>query len=408
MNMKVPGGGGKTFFSKIGEKLKTSKKKTSVTEQKTKNLSKVNLENQNFTENKLYKGPELKEKVSQEGSPKKTQAKTRKTFGQILKNIGHKLSPPFEKLKFENPIRKIKAARAEKRELKEQAKINGENQKFVEDFDKEFGKIQDSEGRTFSSLISSAKENPLETGKIIKSFISESGKFPTNQDKVPVAKYFLLNLPDKATQLKFIEGMISKNIEEAPEGDPGAILRGDNIETAVLREYLNTNFLPLAKNSSVLKEALNQLPKENLVQWEGNEKVISNLEGTKEAVSLIFNEMKNILIYNQDKPEIRGFFDLMNSNKNQINEKFESPKGEITAMNHLFLRFFCPMIMGAEDKRIVNYEEDQQKNGILISKVIQNFINQIRFGTKEQAMLVFNDTLEQLDIKPLEDLIFKD
>ena len=84
-----------------------------------------------------------------------------------------------------------------------------------------------------------------------------------------------------------------------------------------------------------------------------------------------------------------------------VAEQFpEEPEAEMTAVSgFLFLRFFCPAIMGPKVFGLADTHpvRHMARGFVLIAKTIQAAANLVRFGDKEKCMVLLNPVLEDYD-----------
>eukprot|EP00011_Vannellida_sp_DIVA3-517-6-12_P006707 CAMPEP_0114622840 /NCGR_PEP_ID=MMETSP0168-20121206/9942_1 /TAXON_ID=95228 ORGANISM="Vannella sp., Strain DIVA3 517/6/12" /NCGR_SAMPLE_ID=MMETSP0168 /ASSEMBLY_ACC=CAM_ASM_000044 /LENGTH=1801 /DNA_ID=CAMNT_0001834063 /DNA_START=22 /DNA_END=5428 /DNA_ORIENTATION=+ len=83
--------------------------------------------------------------------------------------------------------------------------------------------------------------------------------------------------------------------------------------------------------------------------------------------------------------------------KEEVGAKF--PGAEHTAIaGFMFLRFLCPAIIAPDGFRVVTTkitDKDVRRSFVLVTKVLQNLANRVRFGNKEPYMLCMNSVIDK-------------
>ena len=120
-----------------------------------------------------------------------------------------------------------------------------------------------------------------------------------------------------------------------------------------------------------------------------------DLQANMTNLTKITQEILNSIYSNAASfsPKLRRVCSLIVS---LVREKF--PGTELLAVGgFIFLRFICPAIASPKTHGIVKdaiQNSDLRRGFILITKVIQNLANNVRFGNKEQCMVYLNEFLD--------------
>jgi hypothetical protein len=118
-------------------------------------------------------------------------------------------------------------------------------------------------------------------------------------------------------------------------------------------------------------------------------------EKLKTALNAFFNSLDNAL---QQRVVPKSMIEVLKHLNVEVSSKFASMARPILCV-FLFVRFFCPVIVSPHAFGMVSASsvpsKTQQKNLILVSKLLSNIASGVRFdGTKEERMSVLNGLID--------------
>ena len=225
----------------------------------------------------------------------------------------------------------------------------------------------------------------------------------TSNERERIANLFIkiYHYYDKAIEL--VNYLTTKEITETNNCD--IIFRGNSIATKTLDVYMKFVGMNYLKNT--LQKHIRQLfaSKDvceiNPSKLEKGEDPKKNISKLKKWVKKLFKDI--IKSVNECPHQLRLVFSHLQS---EVKKQYTSEEVKITkytaVSGFIFLRFFCPAILGPKLFNIMDNHPDVNTNRslILIAKTLQNLANLVEFGGgKEDYMTDMNDfVIPNLDI----------
>lgn len=215
-----------------------------------------------------------------------------------------------------------------------------------------------------------------------------------SNQKEDVAKNLVKIYEANGKALEFLENMARKEITST--SDPNTIFRGNSLATKAFDSYLKLHGMPYLH--SVLKPIISQIVHENLncevdeTRLEKNDDLNKNWKNLK---ALVTRTLDAVLSSAGSCPfEFRVMFSHV---RKLVTAQF--PQDSVimyTAVSgFIFLRFFCPAILGPQLFEMMD-DLPSPRNGrtlTLIAKTLQNLANLVEFGGKEPFMAKMNDLI---------------
>lgn len=301
-------------------------------------------------------------------------------------------TPEKDKVLTEDNLNAIKKEYEDGLQMYENARsAKSENPQTANKMMNEAKKMTNSANR---KLLKVAKYDPELAGKTL----AESNIHSDNLEDV--AKFFMKNTTDLNNQAKLVIGASRQEIKTHNKEEPGSLLRGKSMGARLLGEFNNRHIMPKFAASEKLKAALQDLPKENLRTMKDGKETITTENGAQaeKAASAALEAIREVL--SGDDDELQAAFKILQEVNTAASQAGFPPKtGEAVAMNLIFLRGVSIAIGNPqqyEDQGFsVKYEnEGQQKNAVLVSKIMQQLANETPFNPlKGDLMTEFNGFL---------------
>jgi hypothetical protein len=251
-------------------------------------------------------------------------------------------------------------------------------------------------GSLSDQVVRLAKTDPEGAGRLLAQSTIPSKKLEV------VVQNIMTQIKESTVQARVIIGASKYEIENHNIKDPGSLLRGTTVASKLLGEFNNQHVMPIFARSQLMS-LLKELPVDDLPD---PEKEVLLKEKTEKVLVCIIKVLED-----DASPELQVVFDILREVNKAANLRFPAGTGEAVAMNLIFLRGVNVGIWTPGAKKFpVEYQGAQQNNAKLVTKIIQNLVNGLKFGGKEAHMAVFNDFLTEKDplLEKLKEIIFKE
>eukprot|EP01087_Luapelamoeba_hula_P022182 TRINITY_DN7891_c0_g1_i3.p1 TRINITY_DN7891_c0_g1~~TRINITY_DN7891_c0_g1_i3.p1 ORF type:complete len:727 (+),score=115.35 TRINITY_DN7891_c0_g1_i3:335-2515(+) len=193
--------------------------------------------------------------------------------------------------------------------------------------------------------------------------------------------------------------------------DTTQLLRGSTISMYILSEYMKTiceNYLrellqPLVKPLAQGGQRFEVDPGKLAMSNSGEDIEKLRKRNQKNLLELVSKFLKKILASYASLPPDMG--ELCRMLKSAVDERYQDGSAWTQAAGALvFLRFICPAIAAPESAGLVQGDigVEGRRCLVLVTKVLQNLVNNVDFGDKEDYMTCMNPFIDKYRSKPAE------